>query len=64
VSEHLSIPLEAIHVDTTISTPGNLQYVKAICNYLDVKLSIVKPKYVYFTYVEKWGFPTAIIFIS
>jgi 3'-phosphoadenosine 5'-phosphosulfate sulfotransferase (PAPS reductase)/FAD synthetase len=59
VSEHLSIPLEAIHVDTTISTPGNLQYVKAICNYLDVKLSIVKPKYDYFTYVEKWGFPTA-----
>lgn len=59
VSKHLAVPLEAIHVDTTISTPGNLRYVKTVCGELDVKLSIVKPKHDYFTYVERWGFPTA-----
>jgi 3'-phosphoadenosine 5'-phosphosulfate sulfotransferase (PAPS reductase)/FAD synthetase len=59
VSEHLRVPLEAIHVDTTISTPGNLQYVEAICREFNVKLSIVRPKHDYFYYVDKWGFPTA-----
>jgi len=59
VSEHLAIPIEAVHVDTTISTPGNLQYVKNVCKELNVKLSVVKPKHDYFTYVERWGFPTA-----
>jgi len=59
VGEHLRVPLEAIHVDTTISTPGNLQYVEAVCREFNVKLSIIRPKHDYFTYVDRWGFPTA-----
>jgi len=64
VALHLSktvckgIPLEAVHVDTTVSTPGNLEYVRGVCEALNVKLTIVKPRNDFFTYVEKWGFPT------
>ncbi|MEM2261200.1 MAG: phosphoadenosine phosphosulfate reductase family protein [Candidatus Bathyarchaeia archaeon] len=58
MGEQLSIPLEAVHVDTTISTPGNLEYVKEICKTLHVKLTIVRPRCDFFTYVKKWGFPT------
>lgn len=59
VGELLSIPLEAVHVDTTVSTPGNLEYVKGVCEALRVKLTIVTPRHDFFTYVKKWGFPTA-----
>ena len=44
--------------DTTIATPGNLEYVQSICKELDVKLSVIRPRKDFFTLVEKWGFPT------
>lgn len=48
----------AVHADTTIATPGNVDYVAGICERLDVRLKVVKPAEDYFTLVKKWGFPT------
>lgn len=59
VCESLSIPLEAIYVDTTISTPGNLEYVESVCKGIGARLVIVRPKLDFFAYVKRWGFPTA-----
>ena len=48
----------AVHVDTTVSTPGNLDYVKNTCKDFGVQLVVVRPKKDFFTLVKKWGFPT------
>jgi 3'-phosphoadenosine 5'-phosphosulfate sulfotransferase (PAPS reductase)/FAD synthetase len=58
VSDMLKLEIKALHVDTTISTPGNLEYVKEVCKELEVDLVIQRPKYDFFTLVNKWGFPT------
>jgi phosphoadenosine phosphosulfate reductase len=58
VSEVLGVELKALHVDTTVSTPGNLEYVQEICKDLKVELVVLRPKYDFFTLVERWGFPT------
>jgi len=44
VVRSLAEKVTAIHVDTTVSTPGNLEYVKRICDELDVELVILRPK--------------------
>ncbi len=49
--------VKAIHVDTTVSTPGNKEYVERACQEMGVELIVLKPKVDYFTLVEKWGFP-------
>jgi len=49
--------VRAIHVDTTVSTPGNKEYVKRTCDEMGVELIMLKPKVDYFTLVERWGFP-------
>lgn len=59
ISNLLGIKLKALHVDTTVSTPGNLDYVQETCRNLNVELVVLRPKYDFFTLVEKWGFPTA-----
>jgi len=59
VSEILKIGLKALHVDTTVSTPGNLEYVQEICNDLHVELTVLRPGHDFFSLVERWGFPTA-----
>jgi len=48
----------AVHVDTTASIPDNLNYVRSLCEELEVELRIVKPRRDYFSLVKKWGFPT------
>jgi len=58
-SKALDVSVYAVHVDTTISTPGNLEYVKETCQRLRVKLIVLRPKENFFKLVEKWGFPTA-----
>lgn len=59
VSEQLGLEVKAIYVDTTISTPGNDKYVQNVCKSLRVELIMLRPRHDYFTYVKKWGFPTA-----
>ncbi|MEM3871938.1 MAG: phosphoadenosine phosphosulfate reductase family protein [Nitrososphaeria archaeon] len=54
-----NVKLKAVYVDTTISTPGSMEYVKEVCDSINVHLDVVKPRQDYFKLVEKWGFPTA-----
>jgi 3'-phosphoadenosine 5'-phosphosulfate sulfotransferase (PAPS reductase)/FAD synthetase len=49
----------AVHVDTTIATPGNVDYVAHVCERLGVRLEVVRPAEDYFALVRRWGFPTA-----
>lgn len=59
VAEVFGKNVTAIHVDTTVSTPGNREYVEEVCKNIEVKLVTLKPRMDYFSLVEKWGFPTA-----
>ena len=59
VGRALELSVEAVHVDTTVSTPGNIDYVESVCKKFNVKLSVVKPELDFFALVERWGFPTA-----
>jgi phosphoadenosine phosphosulfate reductase len=47
----------AIHADTTIGIPDNLNYVKEVCNKLGVRLHLARPYQDYSTLVERCGFP-------
>jgi 3'-phosphoadenosine 5'-phosphosulfate sulfotransferase (PAPS reductase)/FAD synthetase len=47
----------AIHADTTVEIPDNINYINDVCKKLNVKLLIIKPDIDYFTLVKKWGFP-------
>jgi 3'-phosphoadenosine 5'-phosphosulfate sulfotransferase (PAPS reductase)/FAD synthetase len=59
VSERLGVKLSALHVDTTVSTPGNLEYVEEVCREFGVDLIVLRPKRDFFSLVGRWGFPTA-----
>ena len=48
----------AVYVNTTISTPSNLNYIIDICKQMRVQLDIIKPEESYFNFVKRWGFPT------
>jgi phosphoadenosine phosphosulfate reductase len=50
--------VEAIHVDTTVSIPKNLKYVRSVCKELGVKLHIVRPEKTFFELAVEKGFPT------
>jgi len=50
--------LKCIHIDTTCSLPSVLEYVKQICNQLDVSLVVIRPKQSFFELAQKWGFPS------
>ena len=50
--------LTVVHVDTTAGLPENTEYVKEVCEYLDVQLEIVRPKRDYFTLAKEWGIPS------
>lgn len=54
----IGIETKAIHIDTTVETPGNLEYVRDICTSMDIELFLVKPRLSYFEMVRRWGFPT------
>jgi 3'-phosphoadenosine 5'-phosphosulfate sulfotransferase (PAPS reductase)/FAD synthetase len=63
VTLHLSFralknKVEALFIDTGISTPGLKEYVESIAKEFNVKLNIVSPRYNYFKLVLKKGFPT------
>lgn len=47
----------AVHADTTVGIPDNLDYISQICERLRVPLVIVKPKVDYFTLAKKKGLP-------
>ena len=49
---------EALFINTSISTPGLIEYVKEITSSFNIPLHILQPKEDYFTLVEKKGFPT------
>lgn len=49
--------LSAIHVDTTAGFPEVTDYVRSICQLLDVTLHIVKPDRDYFDLAKRWGIP-------
>ena len=53
------VKVVAVHIDTTVMTPGNLKYVRETCRELNVTLKVLRPKEDFFSLVEKWGFPTA-----
>lgn len=50
--------LTAVYVDTTAGLPENTEYVKRVCEYLRVRLEVVKPKVDYFTLAKQWGIPS------
>jgi len=56
--DSLQLELEAIHVDTTIAIPENLEYVKRICRQLGVKLNVARPTMTFFELALRKGFPT------
>lgn len=56
-SERLQRKPIAIHADTTVSLPCNIEYVKNICGQLKVEPVIVRPRASYFELAERWGLP-------
>lgn len=47
----------AIHADTTVGIPDNLDYVRRICHTLQVALVIVSPQIDYFSLAKRKGLP-------
>jgi phosphoadenosine phosphosulfate reductase len=58
IAQRLGKDITAVHADTTVGLPCNINYVKDICNLLKVKLVILKPRKNYFELAKKKGFPT------
>ena len=58
ISKTVKGDLTVVHVDTTAGLPENAEYVKEVCEYLDVPLEIVRPKIDYFTLAKEWGIPS------
>jgi|GEM_PF-351069 len=50
--------LTVVHVDTTAGLPENTEYVKEVCEYLNLPLDIVRPQIDYFTLAKEWGIPS------
>jgi len=50
--------VDAVYVDTTVSIPKNLKYVRSICKELGVELHVVRPERTFFELAAKKGFPT------
>jgi len=57
LKETASGQLTAVHVDTTVSLPENLQYVENMCKTLEVPLVVLRPKKDFFTQAKKIGAP-------
>ena len=58
IAERVDSTMTAIYVDTTVGLPENLEYVKEVCNYLEIDLKIVTPEIDYFTLAKEWGIPS------
>ena len=57
VCKPLSKKVVAVHADTTVGIPDNLQYVVNTCQQLDSELVIVRPKKDYFELARHKGLP-------
>jgi len=57
IASSIGREITAIHVDTTAGFPEVTQYVKSVCQQLEVPLEIVKPEIDYFTMAKEWGIP-------
>lgn len=49
--------LTVLHADTTAGFPEVSEYVREVCNKLDVPLVIVRPRHEYFELAKRWGIP-------
>ncbi len=49
--------VKALFIDTGISTPGLIEYVRDTCKRLNIELTVVKPRYDFFKLVKAKGFP-------
>jgi len=58
VCDELGAELQAIHVDTTVAIPDNLEYVRTICKRLGIRLNVVRPELTFFELALRKGFPT------
>jgi len=56
--DYLGVQPEAIHVDTTITIPENLEYVAEVCRLLGIKLNVVRSESSFFELALRKGFPT------
>jgi 3'-phosphoadenosine 5'-phosphosulfate sulfotransferase (PAPS reductase)/FAD synthetase len=57
IASSIGREITAIHVDTTAGFPEVTQYVKSVCQQLEVPLVIVKPEIDFFTMAKEWGIP-------
>jgi 3'-phosphoadenosine 5'-phosphosulfate sulfotransferase (PAPS reductase)/FAD synthetase len=58
VASQVNGELTALYVDTTAGLPENTEYVRDVCDYLEVDLKVATPRVDYFTLVRKWGIPS------
>ena len=58
-AKRLNIPyLRALHIDTTVAFPENLEYVKRICSRIQIPLDVIRPEVDFWSRVREFGFPT------
>ena len=57
IAKTIGKDLTAIHADTTAGFPEVEEYVKRLCDRLDVRLVTVRPPRDYFELAKKWGIP-------
>lgn len=57
-NSRMNIPVEVLHVDTTVSIPAVYEYVKGVCEHFGWKLVVVRPKKSFWELASKWGMPT------
>lgn len=52
------IPVEVLHVDTTVSLPGVEEYVEDVCRRLGWRLVVVRPERSFWELASRWGMAT------
>jgi len=57
IGDEVNAPVRAIHVDTTVSPPENLEYAKDVCRRLDIPLGVVSPEEDFFSMAKRFGAP-------
>lgn len=57
IAQELKREVTAVYADTTVGLPCNGEYVREMCELLDVELTVVRPETDYFTLAERYGLP-------
>ena len=57
IGDEVNAQVRAVHVDTTVSLPENLEYVRDICSRLNVPLDVVSPEEDFFSMAKRYGAP-------